>query len=562
MDLDEKSKLIQAEEEWRREYQNSLARKPGIRGEFKNLSGIPLKALYTPLDLEGFNYLEQLGYPCEFPYTRGIHPAMYRTKPWSRRQLVGYEGPEHYNRRQLEMLQKGQSAINFLPCNTFFRGCDVDEVEKELVGTCGTPVNILEDMDIAFEGIPLEEISISFNDSGPFTGVAMLFALAGRRGVPLACLKGTTSQSDFISHYSGGCNMYFRLSLEGHLRIFIDHVKFCTQNVPGWHPVSIVGQHFQDSGATPAQALAFTLASGIFYTDRLIKSGLEVDSFAPRLSFFFSSSVSLFEEVAKFRAGRRMWAKIMRDRFGAKDSRSLQFRFHVQSQGTDLTRQQPLNNIVRVCIQALGAVLGGAQSLHTDAYDEAYQTPTEETARIALMTQNVIGEESGVADVIDPLGGSYYVEKLTGEMEDLAWQYIGKIDRMGGMLEAVKEGYVQKEIGRAAYGYQKAVDSGEKTVVGVNKYLIPEEQEFRLKWGKPDLALVERHVQRIRDHRQKRDQAGLAAALKDFREAARDEKRNLFEAAISAVEMGATHGEIVREMRDVYGLGYPLTQGL
>ncbi len=555
-------KLRTAEKKWRQEYLKTLQKLPGRREEFKNASGITLKPLYTPLDLEGFDYLEKLGYPCEFPYTRGIYPGMYRTRTWSKRMLVGYEGPEHYNRRQREMLARGQTAINFLPCNTFFRGYDVDQVEKELVGTCGTPVNILEDMAIAFEGIPLEEISVSFNDSGPFTGVAMLFALARERGVPLDRLKGTTSQSDFISHFSGGCNMYFRLSLEGHLRMFVDHVKFCTQKVPSWHPVSIIGQHFQDSGATPVQSLAFTLASGIFYVDQLIRSGLNVDSFAPRLSFFFAASVSLFEEVAKFRAGRRMWAKIMRDRFGAKDHRSMQFRFHVQSQGSDLTRQQPLNNITRVCIQALSAILGGAQSIHTDAYDEAYQTPTEETARIALMTQNIIEEESGVADVIDPLGGSYYLEKLTDETEELAWQYIEKIDQMGGMLESVKKGYVQREIGIAAYEHQKAVDSGRKVVVGVNKYQISEEQEFKLKWGKPDPEEVERHVQRIRSHRRNRDQAGVKAALKAFREAALDKERNLFEATLEAVEKGATHGEIVGEMREMFGYGLPLTEGI
>lgn len=554
--------IKEAEVRWREEYGKALQKTPPRKEEFKNRSGISLQPIYTPLDLEGLDYLEKLGYPGEFPYTRGIYPAMYRGRTWSKRQLVGYEGPEHYNRRQKELLERGQSAINFLPCNTFFRGYDVDQVEKELVGTCGTPVNILEDMDIAFEGIPLREISVSFNDSGPFTGVAMLFALAEARGIPLDRLAGTTSQSDFISHYSGGCNMYFRLSLEGHLRMFIDHVRFCTQNVPGWHPISVVAQHFQDSGATPVQALAFILSSGIFYVDQLVRSGLEVDSFAPRLSFFFAANVALFDEVAKFRAARRMWARIMRERFGAKNPRSLQFRFHVQSQGADLTRQQPLNNISRICLQALASVLGGAQSIHTDAYDEAYQTPTEETARIALMTQSIIEEESGAADVVDPLGGSYYVEKLTDQTEQLAWRYIEKIDGLGGMLEAVKRGYVQREIGLAAYDYQKAVDSGQKVVVGVNKYQIPEQQEFKLKWGKTDQAGVARHIQRVRDHKQNRDQQRVGEALADLRHAASEPSLNLFEATIKAVKSGVSHGEIVGELREIYGYGYPLTQGL
>jgi methylmalonyl-CoA mutase, N-terminal domain len=558
--MDQKEKLTKEILEWTAEYNNYLTQHPE-RKDFKNFSEIPLKPLYTPLDLDNFDYLGKLGFPGKYPNTRGVYTGMYRTRTWSKRLLVGFEGPELYNQRQREMFEAGQSAINFIPCNTFFRGFDVDTVDKQLVGTCGTPVNILQDMDISLRGIPLDEISAAFNDSGPFTAVAMYFALAEERGIPLNKLMGTTNQSDFFSHYVG-CNMYFRLTLEGHLRTFIDHVKFCTHNVPNWHPVSIIGHHFQDSGGTPVQALAFALASGIFYVEQLIKSGLDVDSFAPRLSFFFAASTGIFDEIAKFRAGRRMWPKIMRERFGAKKDRSLQFRFHVQSLGTDLTRQQPLNNITRVCIQALSAILGGAQSIHTDSYDEAFQTPTEETARIALMTQNIIEEESGAADVIDPLGGSYYLEKLTDETEERAWEYIDKIEKMGGMFEAVRTGYIQSLIGESAYKYQKGVDDGSKVIVGVNKYMVPDEQEIKPKWIKTNISEVERHVDRVRLHKENRDKARLKMGLDELRNAARDEKENLFAATLNAVKNGVTHGEIVEEMRNIYGYGLPLTKGI
>ncbi len=558
MDLHEK--LQKEQSEWSKYYNTYLKQHSERKETFKNISGITLNHLYTPLDLSNFNYMEKLGFPGDYPYTRGVYPGMYRTRTWSKRLLVGFEGPEHYNRRQREMLAAGQSAINFIPCNTFYRGYDIDQVEKELVGTCGTPVNTIEDMDKAFEGISLDEVSTAFVDPGPFTAVAMYFALAEKRGIPLDRLMGTTNQSDFISHYVS-CNMYFRFSLEGHLKAFIDHVKFCTEYAPRWHPVSIIGQHFQDSGATPVQALAFTLATGIFYVNQLIKAGMDVDSFAPRLSFFFAVTTSLFEEVGKFRAARRMWAKIMKERFGAKNSRSLLFRFHVQSQGSDLTRQQLLNNITRVTIHGLAAVLGGAQSIHTDSYDEAFQTPSDEAARIALMTQNIIEEETGTAEVIDPLGGSYYVEKLTDEIEEQAWEYINKIDEMGGMLEAVKKGFIQDEIGRSAYEHQKAVDNEEKVIVGVNKYIVPEEQEIKPNWIKPNLPEVEKHIQKIKEYKQKRDPQKAQAVLEKIKESAKDKNNNIFETTLYALKNGATHGEVLHQYFEILGRGFPYTQG-
>lgn len=551
------SNLEEKVKQWESFYQESLKARPELKKEFRNLSGILLKPLYTPKDTNRIGYLEKLGFPCEYPYTRGIYPGMYRTQLWNKRMLLGFESPEEFNRRQKELFKAGQTAINMVPDNPFMRGYDVDQVEKELVGTTGVPINSVEDMEIALDGIPLDKVSIAFNDCGPFTMTAALFALADKQGIPLARLTGTTNQSDFISHYVA-LHMYIRFPLEGHLRMTVDLTGFCTKNVPKWNPLSIIGQHMQQAGATPLQELAFTLSSGIFYIDQCVKAGLNVDDFARRVSFFFDVTMSLFEEVAKFRAGRRMWAKILKERFGAKDPRSLLFKFHAQTSGTELTRQQPLNNIVRVCLQALGAILGGTQSLHTDAYDEALQSPTEEAARIAVMTQNIIAEESGVADVVDPLGGSYYIEALTDEMEKRAWEYIEKIDAMGGMLEAVKSGYVQAEIGHSAYEYQQMVDKKERTVVGINKYVIPEQQDVKPAHRKPNLQEVEKHIERIKSLRQNRDQAKAQIALKGLEEAAADTNINLFEAVINALKADVTHGEIVAKFREIYGYGQPL----
>lgn len=542
--------------DWEANYRKSLIARPEVKKEFKNQSGITLKPLYVPDDVDD-DYLAKLGVPGEYPYTRGIYPGMYRTSQWSRRMLLGFEGPEVFNRRQKDLIRAGQTGLNIAPDNPFFRGLDVDQVDRELVGTTGVPINALVDMEIALEGIQLDKISLGLNDSGPFTWPAMVFALAEKQGVPLTEIHGTTNQSDFISHYVA-LHMYIRVGLEGHLRLLVDHVKYCTEKVPGWNPLSIVGQHMQQAGATPAQTLAFTLSSAIFYVNQCIKAGLNVDEFAKRFSFFFDTSINLFEEVAKFRAGRRMWAKILKDRFKSKDSKTQLFKFHAQTSGTELTRQQPLNNIARVCIQALGAILGGTQSLHTDAYDEALQSPSEEAALIALQTQHIIANESGVADVIDPLGGSYYVESLTDEMEKKAWDYINKIDAMGGMLEAIKSGYIQNEIGIASYNNQRMIEKKERVVVGLNKFQINEKLDTRPIHHKPDLTQVEKHVNRIKSLRKNRNQAKAQDALHYFEEAAKNPSLNLFEAVVNGVKADLTHGEIISKLRDIYGFGRPI----
>ncbi|MBI4595784.1 MAG: methylmalonyl-CoA mutase [Candidatus Tectomicrobia bacterium] len=474
--------------------------------------------------------------------------------------LIGFESPETWNERQREMLQAGQTAANLAHCNTWMRGYDIDEVEKELIGTCGTPINLLKDMEICFKDIPLDRISVALNDCAPFTSTAMFFSMADKQGLPYSCLRGTTNQSDFLSHYVS-LHMYCRFSLEGHRRATIDCIKFCTDNVPLWNPLSVIGQHMQQAGATPVQELAFTLSSAIYYVEECIKAGLDIDAFASRVSFFFDSTISVMEEIAKFRAGRRIWAKLMKERWGAKDPRSQRFKFHAQTSGRELTRQQVLNNLARVAFQAMAAVLGGAQSIHTDAYDEALNSPSAEAARLALMTQNIIAEETGLADVIDPLGGSYYLETLTAQMEEKTWEYINKIEAMGGMLKAVEKGFIQNEISRSSLKDVKAIEQKEKIVVGLNEYVIPEEMDFTPKFPKPDPVKVQRHIDRVREIKKTRDQGKARMALDHLKRVADGKTGNLFEAVLNAVKCNASHGEVVSALRDVYGEGKPLIVG-
>lgn len=541
------------EKQWETAYKKSSE----IKDVFRNQSGIELKPLYTPADVIPERFLEELGFPGDFPMTRGIYPGMYRTRGWTRRMLIGFESPETFNRRQKEMLASGTTAVNLIPCNSVFRGYDSDMVEKELVGLCGVPINCLQDMALTLEDLPLDQLSFGLNDPGPFTLAAMLFVLAERQGISVCRLTGTSNQSDFISHFVAN-HMFYRFSLEGHLRVLLDHIKYCSRHAALWNPLSIVGQHMQQAGATPVQALAFTLASGIFYADACVKAGIDIDSFAHRFTFFFDVSINVAEEAAKFRAGRRMWAKIMRDRFGAKDPRSWRFKFHAQTSGAELTRVQVENNVVRVVLQALGAILGGCQSLHTDAYDEALSVPSEESARLAIMTQNIIAEESGLADVIDPLGGSYYIETLTDEMEARAWDYINKIDALGGMLEAVRSGYIQREIGLSAEEAQRAVSSGQRTVVGVNKYVKDSEEAVIRPIAKPDPIEVERQIRRVVTLKQTRKQSAARQALDDLRRAADSPDGNTFAAVIDALKQDVTHGEIVSVLREELGFGQPL----
>ncbi|MBT9467022.1 acyl-CoA mutase large subunit family protein [Hydrogenophaga sp.] len=523
-----------------------------------NRSGIGIKPLYTPQDRNGAPFEESLGYPGQYPYTRGIYSTMYRGRSWSQRQLVGLGVPEDYNLRVKEMLDLGASALSLIPCNSVFRGYDADDVPSELLGTCGTVINHVEDMRVALDGVPIGDLSTAMNDPSPFTLLAFELAVAKRRGVPWTKITGTSNQSDCISHFVAN-HMFFRLALQGARRVIVDHISFVNKHVPGWNPLSIVGQHMQQAGATPAEAMAFTLCSGIQYAEDCIAAGMDPDQFLPRFTFFFDVSVSFFEEVAKFRAGRRIWAKLCRERFGAKDPRSWRFKFHGQTSGVDLTRQQPLNNVARVTTQAMAGIFGGLQSLHTDGYDEVFSTPTAEAARIAVATQNILREEAHLTDVIDPLGGSYYVESLTNDMETRINAIISMIDEAGGMYQAVENGIVQRMIGESALAFQKKVDAGEQTIVGVNAYQVEEDPATYPSLEYPDAARMQSYLGRLADFKKSRSSADVDKAISALAKSANTPKSNVFEHVVAAAEVGATHGEICGTLRKELGFGQPLT---
>ncbi|OGB20153.1 MAG: hypothetical protein A2W72_08250 [Burkholderiales bacterium RIFCSPLOWO2_12_67_14] len=523
-----------------------------------NRSGIGIKPLYTPQDHNGAPFEESLGYPGQYPYTRGIYSTMYRGRSWSQRQLVGLGVPEDYNLRVKEMLDLGASALSLIPCNSVFRGYDADDVPSELLGTCGTVINHVEDMRVALDGVPIGDLSTAMNDPSPFTLLAFELAVAKRRGVPWTKITGTSNQSDCISHFVAN-HMFFRLALQGARRVIVDHISFVNKHVPGWNPLSIVGQHMQQAGATPAEAMAFTLCSGIQYAEDCIAAGMDPDQFLPRFTFFFDVSVSFFEEVAKFRAGRRIWAKLCRERFGAKDPRSWRFKFHGQTSGVDLTRQQPLNNVARVTTQAMAGIFGGLQSLHTDGYDEVFSTPTAEAARIAVATQNILREEAHLTDVIDPLGGSYYVESLTNDMETKINAIISMIEEAGGMYQAVEKGIVQRMIGESALAFQKKVDAGEQTIVGVNAYQVEEDPATYPSLEYPDAARMQSYLGRLADFKKSRSSADVDKAISALAKSANTPKSNVFEHVVAAAEVGATHGEICGTLRKELGFGQPLT---
>jgi len=546
------SALEQAERRWQEAFDAS----PGAARRAANRSGIELKPLYTPRDWSGAHYLETLGYPGEYPNTRGIYPSMHRGRSWSQRQLIGLGVPEDYNARLRELLAHGASAISLIPCNSVFRGYDADEVPPELLGTCGTVVNTVDDMMRALADVPIDRVSCALNDPSPFTLLALLLVVAKRRGVDWTKITGTSNQSDCISHFVAN-HMFFRLALQGARRVLVDHIAFCNARVPGWNPLSVVGQHMQQAGATPAEAMAFTLASAIQYAEDCQARGMAPDSFLPRFTFFFDISVSFFEEIAKFRAGRRIWAKLARERFGAKDPKAWRFKFHGQTSGVDLTRQQPLNNIARVAVQAMAGIFGGLQSLHTDSYDEVLSVPTAEAARIAVATQNVLREEAQLTDVIDPLGGSYYLETLTDQMEEKIESIIARIDAAGGMYRAVEQGLVQRMIGDSALAFQKRVESGEQTVVGVNAYQVEEDAGAYPVLEYPARERIDAQLARLADYKAQRANAPAQKALDGLARAAQGSD-NIMAQVVAAAEAGATHGEICAVLRRELGFGQPL----
>ncbi len=545
------------EQRWSREYAEQI----GQDRQVVNRSGIPVKPLYTPADVRADRYEADLGYPGQAPYTRGIYPTMHRGRTWTQRQLIGLGTPATYNERLLDILGQGASAVSLIPCNSVFRGYDMDEVDAELLGTCGVVVNSASHMDTCLAGVDLARTSCAMNDPTPFTLLAFMLSTAKRQGVDWRSITGTSNQSDFLSHYVAN-HMFFRIALPGARRILTDHISWCQQNVPRWNPLSVVGQHMQQAGATPAEAMAFTLSSAVQYAEDCRAAGLDVDDVLPRFTFFFDISVSFFEEVAKFRAGRRIWARLTQERLGARDPRSWRFKFHGQTSGVDLTRQQPLNNIARVTTQAMAGIFGGLQSLHTDAYDEALSCPSQFGARIAVATQNILREEAHLTDVIDPLGGSYYVERLTDEMEEKILAVMAEVDARGGMYKAVESGFVQGRIGESARRFQEQVDDGRQVVVGVNAYQVEEDASARPINPRPDTALMDTHREDFARYKRERSNDAVRRALDALaRAAGRDGKgdgSNMFARVVEAADVGATHGEICGLLRRELGFGHVL----
>lgn len=541
-----------AKQRWQAEYDRT---KPAddIR---RNRSGIEIKPIYTPEDWDSSNYMDGLGFPGQAPWARGIYPSMHRGRTWTQRQLIGLATPEEYNARMRKIVDAGASALSVIPCNSVYRGYDIDEVDPVLLGTCGTTINTVDDLDICLDGVPIDKTSIALNDPSPFTLLAFLLAVANRRNITWDKVTGTSNQSDFISHFVAN-HMFFRLALDGARRVFVDHVAFANKHVPNWNPVSVVGQHMQQSGATPAEAMAFTLSTAIQFAEDCVARGMQPDDFLPRFTFFFDISISFFEEVAKFRAGRRIWARIAKERFGAKDTRSHRFKFHAQTSGVDLTRQQPLNNIARVSTQAIAGILGGLQSMHTDGHDEVLSTPTEGAAKIAVATQNILRDEAHLVDVIDPLAGSYYVESLTDQMEEKILEVMAKVEDAGGMFEAVRKGIVQTMIGDSAVAFQQRIDSGEQTLVGVNKYVEDEDAQIA-SLPRPEPAVMQKQLDRLKTFKATRSQAAVNKALDALSRASADESDNIFGRIVEAVEAGATNGEICGRLRDEMGFGHPM----
>jgi len=551
--MDQKLDLDKSLRKWEEGYDASLGKVPIRKKKFTTQSEITVEPLYTPRQIsESDYYLEKLGFPGQYPYTRGVYPSMYRNRLWTKRLLVGYGAPEDLNERNKMLLSAGETGLNVTGSSVSMRGYDTDQMAEELdrgyVGMYGTPLDSVLDTDISLEDIPIDKVSVNYSDQAPFVSTATHFVLDK--------IVGSTNHADCFSHWIS-CAMYIVFPLDAHVRMTVDLVKWCSRNVRRWHPLSIIGQHYSQNGATPVQELAFTLASGIAHVDNCLKAGVDIDEFAPRISGFFDGQINVFELAAKLRAARRMWASIMKNRFKAKDQRSWQLRIHVQTSGVELTRQVPHLNIARVALQALGAVLGGCNSLHTDSWDEAITIPSEKSALLALMTQHVISEETGVADVIDPLGGSYYLESLTDKIEQEAWKIIEDIDARGGMMKAAKDGYVYRNISNSVRRSLIAVKNKEKVIVGVNEFCQPED-ESSFESFKIDPELVDRQIERTKRLRKERDQAKAKAALDELRliaEGSRD--GNIFQGVIDAIKVDCTRGEITRALQDVYGKGKP-----
>jgi methylmalonyl-CoA mutase N-terminal domain/subunit len=538
-------------ERWEREtYGPYVRRAPERDVRFETLSGIPIRPLYTPADLEGWRYAEKLGYPGEYPFTRGPYPSMYRGRSWTMRMFAGFGRPEDTNARFKYLLEQGQTGLSTAFDMPALMGYDADHPRaRGEVGKEGVSVSTLADFEILFRDIPLDRVTTSMTiNCTASIALAMYLALADTQGVPWERIGGTM-QNDMLKEFIA--QKEWISPPESAVRIVVDTIEFCAQHVPRFNPVSISGYHIREAGATAVQELAFTLADGFGYVEAGLRRGLDVDAFAPRLSFFFDVHNDFFEEIAKLRAARRIWATTMRERFGARKAESLRLRTHTQTAGVSATAQQPLNNVARVALQALAAVLGGAQSLHTNSFDEVLALPTEEAVTVALRTQQIIAEETGVPLTADPLGGSYFLETLTDQMEAQAMAYIRKIDEMGGIVRAIDQGYPQREIAEAAYRYQLMEDAGQKVVVGVNKYALPEEQPVRtLRIAE---AVEREQADRVRRVKAGRDAGRVERRLTQLAEACR-QGRNVMPVLVDAVKDYASVGEISDVYRQVFGL--------
>jgi len=516
---------------------------------FSTISGEPIRPLYTEADLPE-DPERAIGRPGEYPFTRGVYGSMYRGRLWTMRQFAGFGDAAETNKRFRYLLDHGQTGLSTAFDMPSLMGHDSDHPRSlGEVGREGVAIDTLTDMETLFSGIPLDEVTVSMTINAPAPIMLAFYVVAAeRQGVSSERLGGTI-QTDILKEYIAQKEWCF--PVDPAMRLVTDMIEWCTEHMPRWHPISISGYHIREAGSTAAQELAFTLKDGLTYVEHAIARGLDVDDFAPRLSFFFNAHIDFFEEIAKYRAARRIWARELRETFGARNQRSLLMRFHTQTAGVSLTAQQPLNNIVRTAIEALAGVLGGTQSLHTNSFDEALALPSEAAVRVALRTQQVIAEETGVANTIDPLGGSYFIEALTDQIEQQALEYFEKIDELGGMVEAVKLGFPQREIADAAFRYQQEVESGLRKVVGVNAYTEAEDGETHLLKIDPDFE--RRQVQRLGEARSRRDDGAVAQALSALDSAARDERANLMPHLVQAARAEATEGEMVEALQSVFG---------
>jgi len=515
---------------------------------FTTISGRKIKELYTPADIPDFDYFKDLNFPGEYPFTRGVHPTMYRGRPWTMRQFSGFGTAEDTNKRYKYLLAHGQTGLSVAFHLPTLMGIDSDHpLARGEIGRCGVAIDSLADMEVLFKGIPLDKITTSMTINAPAAVLwAMYIAVAQKKGISPKVISGTI-QNDILKEYIAQKTFIF--PPRPSMKLIVDTFEYGAKEVPRWNTISISGYHIREAGATAVQELAFTLRDGIEYVEWALERGLKLDDFAPRLSFFFNSHNDFFEEIAKFRAARRIWATVMRERFGSKSPRSWWLRFHTQTSGVSLMAQQPYNNIVRVAIQALAAVLGGTQSLHTNSLDETYALPSEEAVTIALRTQQIIAHESGAPNSIDPLGGSYFVEALTKDMEKEANDYIKKIDDMGGMVKAIELGFPQREIVDSAYWYQRAVDAKEKIIVGVNAFEMEHEPIPLLNIDK---AVARQQLARLKTVRKSRNLAKVKQSLEELKKAAADD-RNLMPYLLNCVKGYATLGEIMDALKDVYG---------